>query len=366
MNALVYEGPGKPVWKSVPKATVQHPKDAVIKTVATTICGTDLHICKGDVPAVQPGTILGHEAIGVVEEVGSEVTKFKKGDKVIVSCITSCGQCYYCTRNLQSHCNQGGGWILGHKINGTQAEYTRIPHADYSLYHAPTKTPDGRAVSDKALLMLSDILPTGYEIGVLASNIQQGDTVVIVGAGPVGLACLVTCLSFKPARVIMVDQDDQRLEAAKRLGATDGVNPKKVASVKQEVAKIAAEANRARTKPGEVLEPGADVAIECVGIPRTFEMCEEVIAPGGRIANVGVHGSKVDLHLQDLWIKNIGITTGLVNAYSTEDLLNRILTGTLDPTPFVTHEFKLCEICKAYEVFGNAAHNCAIKTFIQA
>lgn len=355
--ANVYEGPGKPVWKSVPKAVVKDPTDVVIKTVATTICGTDLHICKGDVPEVKPGTILGHEAIGIIESVGPAVKKFKVGDKVVVSCITSCGNCYYCKRNLQSHCLHGG-WLLGHLINGTQAEYTRIPHADHSLYHVPV------GASDKAILMLSDILPTGYEIGVLPSQIQQGDTVAIVGAGPIGMACLVTCQSFEPSRVIMIDKDEKRLEASKKLGATDVINPSKVSNVKDAVAKIAAEANKARTN--ESLEPGADVAIECVGVPNSWDICQQIIAPGGRIANVGVHGLKVDLNLQDLWIKNISISTGLVNTFSTPDLMKRIVQGGLDPTKFVTHDFKLCEMCQAYEVFGNAAHNCAMKTFIQA
>lgn len=357
MQAMVYEGPGKRSWKSVPKPTVKDSNDVVIKTVATTICGTDLHISKGDVASCKPGTTLGHEAIGIVESVGSDVKRFKVGDKVIVSCITSCGGCYYCKRNMQSHCLKGG-WLLGHRINGTQAEYTRIPHADYSLFHAPAGVPD------KALLMLSDILPTGYEIGVLTSNIQKGDTVAIVGAGPIGLACVVTALSFKPSRVIMIDTDDKRLEAAKLFGATHGVNPTKVASVKDAVNKIAAEANKERTS--EELEPGVDVAIECVGVPKTMDYCQEIIAPGGRIANVGVHGTKVDLQLQDLWIKNVNISTGLVNTFSTPDLLNRIQQGVIDPTKFVTHDFKLCDICKAYDVFGNAAHHNALKTFIQA
>ena len=356
MNAMVYEGPGKRSWKSVPKPTLKDPTDVVIKTVSTTICGTDLHISKGDVPDVKPGTILGHEAIGIVDEVSSGVKKFKKGDKVVVSCITSCGNCYYCKKNLQSHC-LSGGWQLGHTINGTQAEYTRIPHADHSLYHVPA------GANDKAILMLSDILPTGYEIGVLASNIQQGDTVAIVGAGPIGLACLITSLPFKPARIIMIDRDDQRLEASRKFGATDTINPDKV-DYKQAVHQIAAEANKARSK--ESLEGGADVAIECVGIPSTWDICQEIIAPGGRIANVGVHGSKVDLNLQELWIKNISISTGLVNTFSTPDLMNRIQTKAIDAAKIVTHDFKLCDICRAYDVFGNAAHNRAIKMFIEA
>jgi alcohol dehydrogenase len=358
MNALVYEGPGKRSWKSVPKATLISPKDVVIKTVATTICGTDLHICKGDVPDVKPGTTLGHEGIGVVEEVGSDVKKFKRGDKVVVSCITSCGNCYYCKKNLQSHC-LNGGWLLGHLINGTQAEYTRIPHADFSLYAAP----DG--VPDKALLMLSDILPTGYEIGVLAANIQPGDSVAIVGAGPIGLSCLTTCQSFKPSRIIMIDRDDQRLEAAKKFGATDTINPDKVANLQDAVNKITKEANKLKS-PHETLELGVDVAIECVGIPDSWDICQKIITSGGRIANVGVHGSKVDFNLHELWIKNITVTTGLVNANSTGDLLNRIVSRSMDPMKFVTHDFPLCEICQAYDVFGNASKNNALKMFLKA
>lgn len=357
MQAMVYEGPGQRSWKTVPKPTIQDAKDVIIKTVATTICGTDLHISKGDVPSVKPGTTLGHEAIGIVEAVGNEVKRFKIGDKVVVSCITSCGNCYYCKKNLQSHCLHGG-WVLGHLINGTQAEYTRIPHADYSLHAAPA------GVSDKALLMLSDILPTGYEIGVLASSIQPGDNIAIVGAGPVGLACAVTCQSFKPARIIMIDTDDQRLAAAQQFGATHGINPLKVTSVKEAVYKITEEANLLRTS--ERIEGGVDVAIECVGIPKTMDYCQEIIAPGGRIANVGVHGCKVDLQLQDLWIKNITISTGLVNANSTPQLMGQIVDGEIDSSKFVTHDFKLCDICKAYDVFGHAAHNCALKTFIEA
>jgi len=269
-----------------------------------------------------------------------------------------CGNCYYCKKNLQSHC-LSGGWLLGHLINGTQAEYTRIPHADYSLYKAPEGVPD------KALLMLSDILPTGYEIGVLAANIQPGDTVAIVGAGPIGLACLATCQSFKPSRIIMIDTDDKRLEASKKFGATDTINPSKVPNLQEAINKITTEANKLKS-PKETLEPGVDVAIECVGVPSSWDTCQSIITAGGRIANVGVHGTKVDLNLQELWTKNIAITTGLVNANSTGDLMNRIVGHSLDPAKFVTHDFQLCEICQAYDVFGNASKNSALKMFLKA
>lgn len=359
MKALVYGGAGAVAraLKMVPKPQITKPTDAVVKITKTTICGTDLHISHGDVPACKPGTILGHEGIGIVDEIGSSVSKFKKGDKVIVSCITSCGSCYYCTKNLQSHCLDGG-WILGHKIDGTQAEYVRIPHADNSLYIAPP------SASDEALLMLSDILPTGYEVGVLSSLIKEGDSVAIVGAGPVGLAALITCQTFKPSRIIMIDMDDLRLEAAKSFGATDTVNPTKVSNVTEAVYAITNEATAKVTS--EILEPGVDVAIECVGIPQTFQTCQDIIAPGGRIANVGVHGTKVDLQLQDLWIKNIQITTGLVSAYSTQDLLDRVSDGSIDSAKLVTHKFKLDDMEHAYDVFAEASKNKTIKTIIEA
>lgn len=358
MKALVYGGAGLAAraLKSVAKPAITKPTDAIVKLSKTTICGTDLHISLGHVPACKPGTILGHEGIGFVDEVGPGVSNFSKGDKVIISCVTSCGSCYYCKRNLQSHCTDGG-WILGHKIDGTQAEYVRIPHADHSLYLAP------EGASDESLLMLSDILPTGYEIGVLSGKIEQGDTVAIVGAGPVGMASLLTCKVFKPSRIIMIDLDDLRLEAAKRFGATDVINPGKVASVTEEVYKITSEATKTFTD--ETLEPGVNVAIECVGVPSTFQTCQDIISPGGRIANVGVHGTKVDLQLQDLWIKNISISTGLVSAYSTKELLGKVVGGEIDSAKLVTHTFKLDELEHAYDVFSDAATNKTIKTVIE-
>ncbi|ODV95865.1 hypothetical protein PACTADRAFT_49307 [Pachysolen tannophilus NRRL Y-2460] len=361
MKALVYGGPGIRSWKSVPIPKLLRPTDAIVKLTSTTICGTDLHISAGDVPACKPGTILGHEGIGIIDSIGSDVKNFQKGDKVIISCITNCNSCFYCKNNLQSHCLDGG-WILGYKIDGTQAEYVRIPHANSSLYKVP------KSASDESLLMLSDILPTSYEIGVLSGKIKQGDSVAIVGAGPVGLSCLLTVSNFKPSKVIMIDLDDNRLAASRRFGATHAVNPKRVSSVKDEIEKITSDITAKRTNgviPQDDLS-GVDVAIECVGVPAAFDTCQEIIAPGGRIANVGVHGKKVDLRLQDLWIKNIGITTGLVSAFSTEELLSRILKGEIDSSKLVTHRFKMSEMEKAYEVFSNASSNGAIKTFIKA
>ncbi|ANZ75912.1 BA75_02874T0 [Komagataella pastoris] len=356
MKALVYGGKNVFAWKNFPKPTILHSTDVIVKTVATTICGTDLHILKGDVPEVKPETVLGHEAIGVVESIGESVKNFNIGDKVLVSCITSCGSCYYCKRNLQSHCKTGG-WKLGHDLNGTQAEFVRIPYGDYSLHRIP------HDADEKAVLMLSDILPTAYEVGVLAGNVQKGDSVAIVGAGPVGLAALLTVKAFEPSEIIMIDTNDERLGASLKLGATKTVNPTKVSSVKDAVYDIVNATVRVKEND---LEPGVDVAIECVGVPDTFATCEEIIAPGGRIANVGVHGTKVDLQLQDLWIKNIAITTGLVATYSTKDLLKRVSDKSLDPTPLVTHEFKFSEFEKAYETSQNAATTKAIKIFLSA
>jgi len=344
MHALVYHGPGSKSLDSVPKPTVLQPTDAVVRITKTTICGTDLHILKGDVPAVTEGRILGHEGVGVVEAVGAAVSNFKPGDRVLISCITSCGKCEYCKRQMYSHC-EDGGWILGHLIDGTQAEYVRIPHADNSLYPIP----DG--ADEEALVMLSDILPTGFEIGVLYGSVQPGDTVAIVGAGPIGMAALLTAQFFSPGRVIMVDLDDARLAMAQKFGATDLINSSGPDTI---------DAILALTKDG------VDVAIEAVGVPQTFEICQRIVRPGGHIANVGVHGTSVDLQIQDLWIKNLTLTTGLVNTNTTPMLLKTVQSGTLEPAQLITHRFNFNEMLKAYEVFGNAAREQALKVIIDA
>lgn len=344
MKALVYHGPGNKGWEEVSMPTVLQPTDAIVKILKTTICGTDLHILKGDVPAVTDGRILGHEGVGVVEEVGDAVRNFKKGDKVLISCITSCGKCEYCKKQMYSHC-EDGGWILGHLINGTQAEYTRIPHADNSLYHVPENA------DEEALVMLSDILPTGFEIGVEYGAVKPGDTVVIVGAGPVGMAVLLTAQFYSPAKLVMVDMDSNRLEAAKKFGATDVLNP-----TETDVAQWVKE----NTKDG------VDVAIEAVGIPATFDICQKIIRPGGHVANVGVHGKAVSLEIQDLWIKNITLTTGLVNTNTTPLLLKNVQSKKLKPEQLITHHFNLDEIIQAYEVFGNAAKEKAMKVILTA
>lgn len=360
MKALVYNGPGKRTWTDVPKPEIQKPTDAVVKVTSTTICGTDLHILKGDTPEVKQGTILGHEGVGVVESVGSAVSSFKKGDRVLISCISSCGKCVYCARDMASHCKDGG-WILGHLINGTQAEYVRTPHADGSLHPLPPN------LKDEQVLMLSDALPTGYEIGVLAGKVQPGDSVAVVGAGPVGLAALLTAQFYTPSQLIMIDGNEDRLEAAKKLGATHVINPDKTKDIKGEILGIQAQSVGDHVPESQRPEPGIDVAIECVGIPATFKTCQEIISPGGRIANVGVHGSKVDLHLEDLWIKNINMSTGLVNASSTRMLLKSLIAGKLGkPETLITHKFKLNEIEHAYDIFGNASKEHAIKMLLEA
>jgi alcohol dehydrogenase len=343
MKALVYRGPGKKEWTDMPKPTIQAPTDAIVRITKTTICGTDLHILKGDVPAVVEGRILGHEGIGVVEEVGAGVSNFKVGDKVLISCVTSCSKCEYCRKGMYSHC-EDGGWILGHLIDGTQAEYVRIPHAATSLYPVP------EGVDEEALVMLSDILPTGFEVGVLNGKIQPGDTVALVGTGPVGLAALLTAQFYSPAEIIAIDLDDNRLEVARKFGATKTVNSSKGNAV-QAVMDLTG-------------GKGVDVAIEAVGIPATFDICQEIVGVGGRIANVGVHGKSVDLHLEKLWIQNITITTGLVDTYSTPMLLKTVTAGKIDPKLLVTHRFPLSDIMKAYDVFGNAAREGALKVIL--
>jgi alcohol dehydrogenase len=350
MKALVYHGPGNKAWEDVPEPKLQDATDAIVRIDTTTICGTDLHILKGDVPAVTDGRILGHEGVGTITEVGSAVKGLKAGDRVIISCITACGSCSYCHQQLPSHCldregTSGIGWILGHLIDGTQAEFVRIPFADNSLH----KLPDG--VSDEAAIMLSDILPTGFEIGVRNGDVQPGDVVAVVGAGPVGLSVIMTAGLHGASRIIAIDLDDNRLEMAKTFGATDAVN---------------SGAGDWRDKVMGMTDGGlgVDVAVEAVGIPQTFDMCTSLIRPGGAVANVGVHGESVELKLQDLWIKDVSITTGLVSATTTPMLLKLVSQGKLKPEEFVTHRFKLDQMMEAYDVFGRAAETKAMKVAI--
>lgn len=345
MKALVYRGPGKKDLEDRPKPEIQSPGDAIVKMFKTTICGTDLHILKGDVATCAPGRILGHEGVGTIESVGAGVTTFHKGDRVLISCISSCGKCEYCRRGMYSHCTTGG-WILGNEIDGTQAEYVRIPHAETSLYPIP------EGADEDAMVMLSDILPTGFECGVLNGKVAPGSTVAIVGSGPIGLAALLTAQLYSPAEIIMIDLDDNRLAMAKKFGATRTIN--------------SSDGKAAEHVKALTAGRGVDTAIEAVGIPATFELCEQIIGPGGIIANIGVHGQKVELHLETLWSQNIAITTRLVDAVTTPMLLKTVQSGKIDPTRLITHHFKLDQILDAYETFGNAAKTKALKVIIDA
>lgn len=343
MKALVYDGPGKRTWQEVPKPTLQQPTDAIVRVDAVTICGTDLHILKGDVPEVEAGRILGHEAVGTIEQVGTGMTTVKPGDRVLISCITACGRCRYCRVGAFGQCLGGGGWILGHHINGTQAEYVRVPFADTSTYIVP------EGVTDEAVLMLADILPTSYEVGVLNGKVNPGDTVVVVGAGPIGLAAIITAALLSPSHIVAIDLAAPRLEAAKRFGADVLIGPGEDA-----VAMV--------TELTEGL--GADVVIEAVGVPETFELCTKLVRPGGHVANIGVHGSPATLHLEDLWIRNITITTGLVDTYSTPTLLRMLASGRLDTTRFTTHRFNLQDMTQAYDVFSRPQETGALKVVL--
>ncbi len=343
MKALVYHGAGKKSWEEKPKPIIMDATDAIVKIFKTTICGTDLHIMKGDVPTVKEGTIIGHEGVGIIEEIGTAVSLFKKGDHVLISCISACGKCEYCKKAMYSHCVKGG-WILGNTINGTQAEYVRIPFADNSLYPIP----DG--ADEEALVMLSDILPTGFECGVLNGQVKPGDTIAIVGSGPIGLATLLTAQFYSPATIIMIDQDENRLSVAKTFGATHTIN----SSVENATEKVMSITNGI----------GVDTAIEAVGIPATFELCEQIIGAGGHIANIGVHGKSASLHLETLWSKNITITTRLVDTSSTPMLFKTVQSKKLDPQKLITHRFKLDDIIEAYDTFGNAAKEKALKIIL--
>lgn len=345
MNALVYHGPGKRAWEHKPKPALQSPTDAIVRITTGTICGTDLHILKGDVPSVAPGRTLGHEGMGVIDEAGSGVSICHEGGQVLISCITSCGKCDFCKKGMYSHC-RSGGWILGNTIDGTQAEYVRIPHADNSLYPVPAGS------DEEALVMLSDILPTGFECGVLNGQVKPNDTVAIVGAGPVGLAALLTAQFYSPAKLILVDVDDNRLEVARSMGATDVVNSLTGNVIERIVALTGGE--------------GVDVAIEAVGIPATFDICQSILAPGGHLANVGVHGRSVELHLEKLWAHNVTITTRLVDTVTTPMLLMMLQSGKLAAKRLVTHRFDLSEAMAAYDTFGSAAKERALKVVLKA
>ncbi len=344
MKALVYHGPGERAWENKPRPSLREATDAIVRITTSTICGTDLHIMKGDVPTVTDGRILGHEGIGIVEEAGTGVADFKAGDKVLISCITSCGKCDFCRKSMYSHCRKGG-WILGNTIDGTQAELVRIPYADTSLYHVPMDA------DDEALVMLSDILPTGFECGVLNGQVKPGDTVAIVGAGPVGLAALLTAQFYSPAVLIMIDLDDHRLQVAKSLGATALVN--------------SADGKAAERVMELTGGAGVDVAIEAVGVPATFDICQNILAAGGRLANVGVHGKPVELHVEKLWDRNITLTTRLVDTVSTPMLLKIVQSGKLQPAKLATHRFALHDVMKAYDTFGNAAKEGALKVILK-
>lgn len=349
MKALVYEGPGVKTWTDVPDPTIQNPSDVIVRVDTTTICGTDLHILKGDVPAVQKGRILGHEGVGTITEVGSSVVGLKPGDRVIISCIKSCGHCANCRTGLYSHCmgeegQSGIGWILGHLIDGTQAEFVRVPYAENSLHLLP------EGVSDEQAVMLSDILPTGFEIGVQYGRVKPGDAVAVVGAGPVGLAAIATTGLCGAATVIAVDLDANRLEKAREFGATHTV--------------LSGDADWKKQVLALTDGQGVDVAIEAVGIPATFTMCVDIVRPGGNVANVGVHGKPVELHLEDLWIRNINISMGLVNANTAPMLLKLVAQNKLPTEKFATHHFTFDQIMDAYDTFSRAAETKALKVVI--
>ena len=349
MKALVYHGPGRKAWEQVPDPTIIRPTDAIVRVDTTTICGTDLHILKGDVPAVTEGRILGHEGVGTVVETGPSVTRLAAGDRVIISCVSACGACAYCHQALPAHCLDaegaaGIGWILGHLVDGTQAEFVRVPFAENSLHEVP----DG--VSDEAAVMLSDILPTGFEIGVRNGRVEPGDVVAVIGAGPVGLAAVMTANLYGPSRVIAIDIDANRIDQARHFGASDGVD--------------SGHAGWKDTVLAMTDGLGVDVAIEAVGLPATFQMATEIIRPGGTVANIGVHGTSVELKLQELWIKDIAITMGLVSATTTPMLLRLVEQSKLHPEAFVSHRFGLDQMIEAYDTFSRAAETKALKVLI--
>jgi alcohol dehydrogenase len=345
MKALVYHGPGEKAWETKPDPAIIDSSDAIVRVDSSTICGTDLHILKGDVPKVRPGTVLGHEAVGTILETGTAVTAFAEGDRVLMSCITACGRCRFCKEAHYGLCTGGGGWIFGHLIDGLQAEYARVPFVDTSVY----KVPEG--LTDEQVLFLADILPTAYEVGVLNGKVDAGDTVVIVGAGPIGLATVMTAKLYTPARIVVIDLADSRLEKAQAFGADVTIN-----NGREDAVAFVNELTHGL---------GADVVVEAVGLPETFELCTELVRPGGHVANVGVHGHPATLHLETLWTKDLTITTGLVDTFTTPRLLQLIAAGRLDATPFATHRFALDKTLDAYDTFAAAAETDALKVVLE-
>ena len=344
MKALVYNGPQRKAWQDVATPTIQDSTDAIVRVDCTTICGSDLHILKGDVPEVTEGRILGHEAVGTVEAIGSAVTNVAVGDRVLVSCISACGRCHFCREGRFGQCLGGGGWILGHLVDGTQAEYVRVPFAETSTYTVP------EGVSDEEILMLADILPTAYEVGVLNGRVQPGDSVAVVGAGPIGLSAILGAQLYSPSHIVAIDLADTRLESAKRFGADLTVNNGRedpVAFVREFTDGL-----------------GADVVIEAVGVPATFELCTELVRPGGHVANIGVHGTPASLHLETLWTRDVTITTGLVDTFSTPTLLRLVASHQIDAGAFCTHHFELHDMIAAYDVFERAADTGAVKVVL--
>jgi alcohol dehydrogenase len=345
MKALVYHGPGQRGWDSVDDPKIIDPTDAIVRIDTSTICGSDLHILKGDVPETQPGTILGHEAVGTVLEIGASVSTVAPGDRVLLSCVSSCGRCRYCKEARYGQCLGGGGWIFGHTINGVQAEFARVPFADNSVYKFP------EALADEQVLFLADILPTAFEVGVLNGAVSPGDVVAIVGAGPVGLSAILTATLYTPGRIVAIDLADSRLASALRFGADITIN-----NGREDALALVMELTDGL---------GADVALEAVGVPQTFELATELIRPGGHVANIGVHGKPAALHLEKLWVRDVTITTGLVDTFSIPRLLRLITEGRLDPSLFVTHHYPLEDTMTAYDTFADAATTGALKVVLE-
>jgi len=344
MHALVYQGPGRRAWLEVPDPRIQQDTDAIVRVDAVTICGTDLHILKGDVPEVERGRILGHEAVGTVTAVGSAVSRLSIGDRVLVSCITACGSCRYCRDGHYGQCLGGGGWILGHRIDGTQAEFVRVPFADNSTHRIPER------ITDEQMVMLADILPTSYEVGVLNGAVRPGDVVAIVGAGPIGLAAVLTARLYSPSHIVVIDLAAARLDAARKFGADVVVD-----AATQDARRVVDELTGGL---------GADVAMEAVGVPATFEQAVRLVRPGGHVANIGVHGAPATLHLEDIWIKNLTITTGLVDTHSTPTLIGLVASHQIDAAPMITHHFGFDEFDLAYDVFGQPSDSGALKVLL--
>ena len=330
MQAYTYVSKGKFELREKPKPTLMQERDAIVKVTLASICSSDLHIKHGSVPRAVPGITVGHEMVGIVEEVGKAVTKVKPGDRVTVNVETFCGECFFCKKGYVNNCtDKNGGWALGCRIDGGQAEYVRVPFADQGL----NKIPDG--VTDRQALLVGDVLATGYWAARI-SEISEQDTVLIIGAGPTGICTLLSVMLKKPRRIIVCEKDKNRLQFIRQhYPEILLVSPEKCEAFV-----------RANSDHG-----GADVVLAVAGAEATFRLAWECASPNGLVTVVALYDQAQILPLPDMYGKNLTFKTGGVDGCDCEETLRLIAEGKLNTEPLITHTYPLERIEEAYELF---------------